>query len=81
MNYLAVPFILSPPSCRSSQAIRAVLSWGPTPNTYVVHSTPARPTDAVYVYTHGASGNAAPLRILSDPAKKLKQPFGIYEGK
>jgi hypothetical protein len=73
----AVVSIITSDTCGAALA----LPPGPTPNTYVVHSTPACPTDAVYVYTHGASGNAAPLRILSGLATKLKQPFGIYEGK
>lgn len=55
---------------------------GPSPNTYVSHSTAQGcPTDAVYVYTNAAAGNAAPLRVLSGPATKLDRPAGIYEGR
>jgi hypothetical protein len=74
----AVISIITSDTCGSQLA----LPPGPTPNTYVVHGTQSGcPTDAVYVYTHSASGNAAPLRILSGPATKLNQPYGIYEGK
>jgi hypothetical protein len=56
---------------------------GPTPNTYVTHSIQVGqcPTDAVYVYANNASGNAAPLRVLSGSATQLNTPYGIYEGK
>jgi hypothetical protein len=74
----AVISIITSDTCGSQLA----LPPGPTPNTYVVHGTQSGcPTDAVYVYTHSASGNAAPLRILSGPATKLNQHYGIYEGK
>lgn len=54
---------------------------GPTPNTYVTHGKQsACPTDAIYVYTHAASGDAKPLRILTGSATKLDKPYGIYEG-
>jgi hypothetical protein len=56
---------------------------GPTPNTYVVHGVGC-PSNAkypsVYVYTNSASGSAKPLRILSGPATKMNQPYGITEG-
>lgn len=58
------------------------VALGPTPSTYVVQSAgcPGAPDGAVYVYANSASGNAAPLRILSGPATKLDKPYGIYEG-
>jgi hypothetical protein len=37
--------------------------------------------NAIDVYTHDASGNVAPLRVLSGSATGLNQPYGIYEGK
>jgi hypothetical protein len=36
---------------------------------------------AINVYEHDAAGNVAPLRVLSGPATRLNQPYGIYEGK
>jgi hypothetical protein len=54
---------------------------GPTPNTYVAHSkSNGCKEDAVYVYAHDASGNAAPLRTLEGSATHLDRPSGIYEG-
>jgi hypothetical protein len=59
------------------------LALGCLRNIYVRHSKQYGlcPTDAVYVYTHDAAGNVESLRVLSDPATKLDQPYGIYEGK
>jgi hypothetical protein len=54
---------------------------GPTPNTYALNQKDfGCPTDAVYVYANSASGNAAPVRILSGPATKMSKPTGITEG-
>ncbi len=51
-------------------------------NIYIVHNKRSGcPTDAMYVYTPDASGNAAPLRVLTGPNTQLKTPSGIYEGK
>jgi hypothetical protein len=51
-------------------------------NIYVAHGTQSGcAADAVYVYTHDSTGNAAPLRVLSGPATGLRGPYGIYEGK
>lgn len=51
-------------------------------NIFVAHGTQSGcPADAVYVYTHDSSGDAAPLRVLSGSATKLSVPYGIYEGK
>ncbi len=36
---------------------------------------------AVDVYKHDSAGNVAPLRVLSGPATKLNEPYGVYEGK
>lgn len=61
---------------------QAAVAPGPTPYTYVVHSTLNNcSANAVYVYANNASGNvSAPVRILSGPATGLNQPYGIYEG-
>jgi hypothetical protein len=54
---------------------------GLTPYTYVLHGTEnGCPADAVYVYSHDASGKATPVRILSGPATQMSQPYGLYEG-
>jgi hypothetical protein len=59
------------------------LALGHDRNIYVAHSTygSSCAADAVYVYQHDASGNAAPLRVLSGSATQLDQPSGIYVGK
>jgi hypothetical protein len=58
------------------------LALGYLRNIYVAHGTQSGcATDAVYVYPHDSSGNAAPLRVLSGPATGLSGPYGIYEGK
>jgi hypothetical protein len=51
-------------------------------NIYVTHSRKwgGCTGDAVYVYTHDASGHVPPLRILTGAATKLSDPSGIYEG-
>jgi len=73
----AVVSVITSDTCGSQLAL------GDDRNIYVAHST-AYPgscaSDAVYVYEHDASGNAAPIRVLTGPATQLDQPAGIYEG-
>lgn len=73
-------FAPPPVSIITSETCGGQLALGYLRNIYVVHSKPSCPADAVYVYTHDASGDAAPLRILTGPVTKLDVPFGIYEG-
>jgi hypothetical protein len=74
--------LITSDTCASQVAVAP----GPTPYTYVTHNTAAAAfreacaADAVYVYANSASGNAAPVRVLSGPATKLNLPYGIYEG-
>jgi hypothetical protein len=53
-------------------------------NIYVAHSREFGhrecSTDAVYVYQHDASGNAAPLRVVIGSATQPDRPTGIYVG-
>jgi hypothetical protein len=82
-NYGALPPNYTPKlvSTLTSDTCGSQLALGFLRNIYVVHANDGRcPSDAVYVYPHDASGNAAPLRILSGPATKLNLPSGIYEG-
>jgi hypothetical protein len=66
----------------TSDTCGAQLALGYERNIYVAHSKLGScSTDAVYVYEHDASGNAAPLRVLTGSATKLDGPVGIYEGK
>jgi hypothetical protein len=76
LNHPVVSLITSD-TCGTQLAVAP----GPTPDTFVTHSTQYHcPKDAVYVYAHAASGNAAPVRVLSGSATKLDKPYGIYEG-
>lgn len=82
-NYGGVPGNYSPKlvSTITSDTCGSQLALGYLRNIYVSHANDGRcPADAVYVYAHDASGNVAPLRVLSGLATKLKLPYGIYEG-
>ena len=58
------------------------LALGYLRNIFVAHGTQSGcAADAVYVYTHDSTGNAAPLRVLSGSATRLSGPYGIYEGR
>jgi hypothetical protein len=78
------PAHFSPPivSIVTSDTCGSQLALGYERDIYAAHSTfnGTCPEDAVYVYEHDASENAAPLRILTGSATKLDQPSGIYEG-
>ena len=86
-SYNGGPSSLTPPvlSIITSDTCGTQLAVAPgsSPNTYVTHSIKfgSCPTDGVYVYASNASGNAAPLRVLSGSATQLNEPYGIYEGK
>jgi hypothetical protein len=74
----AVVSVITSDTCGSQLAL------GHDRNLYVVHSTgnfgnPCA-ADAVYVYQHDASGNAAPLRVLTGSATQLDEPSGIHIG-
>jgi hypothetical protein len=76
--------VFTPPlvSVITSDTCGSQLALGYQRNIYVAHnSTLGCAADAVYVFKHDASGNAAPLRVLTGSATKLDQPSGIYEGK
>lgn len=86
-NYGGVPAAFTPPvvSVITSDTCAGQLAtaWtGPTPYTYVIHSTLNNvcPTNGVYVYENNANGNARPVQILSGPATLMNQPYGIIEG-
>ncbi len=54
---------------------------GPSPYTYVVGAgVSPHCVVGVAVYANGATGNAAPVRILAGSATKMNEPYGIYEG-
>jgi hypothetical protein len=74
----AVGSVITSDTCGSQLAL------GHDRNIYVVHSTGLFGTpcaaDAVYVYQHDASGNAAPLRVLTGSATQLDVPTGVHVG-
>jgi hypothetical protein len=74
----ALVSVITSDACASALAVAP----GPAPYTYALHSSlnGGCPTDAVYVYKNNASGNTAPLRILSGSLTKMNKPSGIYEG-
>ncbi|MGD0473119.1 MAG: hypothetical protein ABSB70_07855 [Candidatus Velthaea sp.] len=75
-------FNLAPISLITSDTCGGYMALGYLRNIYIVHNKQSGcPTDAMYVYTPDASGNAAPLRVLTGPNTQLKTPSGIYEGK
>jgi hypothetical protein len=78
-----VPAKLAPPvvSVLTSETCGTQLALGYLRNIYVTHNQHVcASNDAVYVYAHDASGNASPLRVLSGPATRLDEAWGIYEG-
>ena len=78
------PYNLKPPllSAITSDTCGGQLALGYLRNIYVIHSKVSRgcPTDGVYAYTHDSAGSVPPLRVVSGPATKLDNPYGIYEG-
>ncbi len=70
----------------TSDTCGAQLALDSLRSIYVTHSVSGDgfiggcTSDAVVVYEHDATGNAAPLRILSGPATKLNEPYGIFVG-
>jgi hypothetical protein len=81
-----VTFAPRPISIITSETCGQQLALGSLRDIYVTHSKGGPPfscttdTDAVYVYAHDASGNVAPLRVLSGKATNLDEPYGIYVG-